>query len=142
MTANGVCQRVAGVEAAEQIGRGERHGTILKENFNHVCLSTEVIGKDMVKKALAVGVAMKNEMIRYGGIAPAQWVLGRFPRDLARLLEEDEFGQLGVLCDHLDSTTEFGLRAKFRLASVTAFVRQACGRRYMRAMSSNSGPIL
>ena len=108
-----MCQRVAGVEAAEQIGRGERHGGILKENFNHVCLNTEVIGKDMVKKALAVCVAMKNEMIRYGGIAPAQWVLGRFfSQGPARLLEEDELGQLGVLCDHLDSTTEFGLRAK------------------------------
>eukprot|EP00974_Lingulodinium_polyedra_P033211 3194904-Lingulodinium_polyedra.AAC.1 len=85
---------------------------------------------------------MKNEMVRYGGIAPSQWVLGRFPRDATRMLEENEIGQLGAIREHMDSTTEFGLKAKFRLASMTAFVRQDCGRRYMRAMSRNAGPIL
>ncbi len=42
---SGVYQRVAGVEAAEQIGRGERHGGLFKIAFNQIVNAHQVTGK-------------------------------------------------------------------------------------------------
>ena len=56
------------------------------------------------------------------------------------MLEEDQLGQLGVLEHQTDSATEFGLRAKRRLESMKAFVRQDCSARLARARVRQSGP--
>ena len=61
---NGVYQRVAGVEAAEQIGRGERHGGIFKTNMYAVINAHQVTGKKQMKMAAAVCISGKNEMCR------------------------------------------------------------------------------
>ena len=79
--------------------------------------------------------------VRQGGIAPSQWVLGKFPRGVGHMLEEEELGQLGVLEHQTDSATEFGMRAKWRLESMKAFVRQDCSARLARARLRQSGPI-
>ena len=55
------------------------------------------------------------------------------------MLEEEELGPLGVLDRRTDSPTEFGLRARLRVESMTAFVRQDCSARLARARQS--GPI-
>ena len=57
------------------------------------------------------------------------------------MVEEEELGQLGVLEHQTDSATEFGLRAKWRLESMKAFVRQDCSARLARARLRQSGPI-
>ena len=57
------------------------------------------------------------------------------------MLEEEELGQLRVLLHQTDSATEFGLRAKWRLESTKAFVRQDCSARLTRARVRQSGPI-
>ena len=67
--------------------------------------------------------------------------LGKFPRGVGHMLEEEELGQLGVLEHQTDSATEFGLRAKWRLESMKAFVRQDCSARLARARLRQSGPI-
>ena len=141
LNANGVYIRVAGVEAAEMIGRGERHGGIFKENLSAVVSAHKVSGKHQMKIASTIVQNNKNETVRKGGIAPAQWVLGKYPRGVARLLEDEELGQLGALSGALDSTTEFGLRASYRATSAKHFAKQDCSRRYMRAATRNAGPI-
>ena len=50
-----------------------------------------------MKMAAATCVSVKNEFVRQGGIAPSQWVLGKFPGGVGHMLEEEELGQLGVL---------------------------------------------
>ena len=84
-----------------------------------------IVGKDDMKVAASVAIENKNNMMRKGGIAPAQWVLGKFPRGVGHLLEEEEWGQLGVIQNmstHMfDSTTEFGMRARYRLESMKHF---------------------
>jgi hypothetical protein len=137
----GVYQRVAGVEAAEQIGRGERHGGIFKENLAYVVNAHKVTGKRQMKLAAAQVIAAKNEMCRKGGISPSQWVLGKFPRGVASLLEEEEIGQLGALAGALDAETEFGLRAQYRNTSKKGFVKQDCSLRYQRATLRRANPI-
>ena len=57
----------------------------------------------------------KNDGLRVSGIAPSQWVIGKFPRRPGCLAEQEELGQLGVMQAQNESTTEFGLRAELRL---------------------------
>ena len=142
LAAAGVYQRVAGVEAHEQIGRGERHGGIFKENLSYVVKAHKIAGKTNMKIAAATVIANKNEMCRKGGIAPSQWVLGKYPRGVANLLEGEELGQLGAISVAVDPGTEFGLRAQYRHTSKKGFVQQDCSQRYQRAMLRNQGPIL
>jgi hypothetical protein len=129
------------VEAAEQIGRGERHGGLFKENMAYVVNAHKVTGKAEMKMAAAVVISNKNELCRKGGIAPAQWVLGKYPRYMPSMLEEEELGQLGALDAALDPATEFGRRAQYRLTSKKGFVKQDCGSRYMRAQTRKAAPI-
>ena len=138
--AHGVFLRTAGVEAAEQIGRCERHGGIFKQNLSLVVTACGIEGKAAMKMAAATCVSAKNELVRQGGIAPSQWVLGKFPRRVGHMLEDEELGQLGVLEHQTDSATEFGMKAKWRLESMKAFVRQDCSFRLARARLQQSGP--
>ena len=57
------------------------------------------------------------------------------------MLEEEEHGQLGVLEHQTDSATEYGMRAKWRLESMKAFVQQYCPARLARARLRQPGPI-
>ena len=91
-----------------------------------------------MQMAAAVCVSAKNEMCRKGGKSLVQWVLGKYPRGVARLLEDEELGQLGALEGHVDSATEWGLRAQYRLTSMKHYVKQDCSRRYMKAMLISS----
>ena len=53
-------------------------------------------------------------------------------------MEEEELGQLGVLYDQADATTEWGLRASYRLTAMKTFVKIDCGRRYAAAILRKS----
>ena len=76
--------------APSQLGREERHGGILKENFKHFVKVHKIIGKKGMKMASSTAIESKNEMMREGGIAPCQCVIGTFPRGVGHLLEEEE----------------------------------------------------
>ena len=52
-----------------------------------------------------------------------------------------ELGQLGVVEQQTDSATEYGLRAKWRLESLKAFVSHDCSARFARPCLRQSGPI-
>ena len=65
-----------------------------------------------MKSMMHVAVEMKNDLMRKGGIAPSQWVIGKYPRRPGDLCEEEEWGQLGVMQAQLESETEFGIRAQ------------------------------
>ena len=41
-----------------------------------------------------------------------QWVLGRLPRGVGHVLDEEELGQLGVLAGMQDPSSAFGRRAE------------------------------
>ena len=87
-----------------------------------------------MKLAAVVTMEVKNEGMRRGGFAPAQWVLGKFPRRPGALADESEWGQLGVLSAQQQGGTEFGIRASLRLTAQKAFVHMDCGRRYAAAL--------
>ncbi|CAE7397392.1 unnamed protein product, partial [Symbiodinium necroappetens] len=97
LSSHGVQIRQAGLESPEHIGKCERHGGIIKRAFKRLVKDHNVVGKDDVKKAMLAAQVVKNEFIRVGGFSPTQWALGRLPRRVGHVLDEEELGQLGVL---------------------------------------------
>ena len=97
-----------------------------------------------MKLLLAVCLEIKNQQVRHGGITPAQWVLGKLPRGVGRILDEQEAGQLGALEARVDSTTAFGQAAALRLSAMKEFVRLDCGKRFAKTQLRKfvRGPIL
>ena len=124
LASHGVEIRQAGLESPEHIGRCERHGGIIKRAFERVVRENHVKGKDQVKEAMLECQTSKNEFIRVGGFSPSQWVLGRLPRGVGTLLDEEELGQLGVLSRRMDATTAFGRKAELRHSARKAFVKE------------------
>ena len=97
IAANGVLHRQAGLATPAHLGRAERHGGLIKRNLKRIIRDHHVVGKANIKLAAAEAQIAKNELVRHGGFAPVQWVLGRFPRVLGRTLDDEELGHLGVL---------------------------------------------
>jgi len=97
LCANGAYLRQAALEAPEHIGRGERHGGIMKSVMKTLIKPHHVIGKEQMKQVAVVANQVKNDTMRRGGFTPPQWVLGKYPRRPGSLAEENEWGQLGVL---------------------------------------------
>ena len=67
--------------------------------------------------AAAESLAEKNEYLRRGGFSPSQLVLGKSPRGVGHLLDDEEIGHLGVIEGMLDGETTFALRAQYRLTA-------------------------
>ena len=141
LVANGVVLRQGALETPEHIGRGERHGGILKQLMKKVIHQHHAIGKDQMKQVAAVCMEVKNDTVRKGGFTPSQWVLGRYPRRPGSLLEEDELAQLGVLQSQMDGTTAFGRKAEMRFTAQKCMVKMDCSRRYASAMLRNASHV-
>ena len=141
LKAAGVHIRFGGFESPETIGRGERHGGIIKTDMEKCVKVHEVIGKQKMKMAGAICQESKNTMMRKGGVSPYQWVLGINPRIPGLLTEDDEWGQLGVLEQNIDPSTAMGLRAQLRRTSRKNFVKIDCSRRYAASLLRKSVPL-
>ena len=76
---NGTYLRQAGLEAPEQIGRGERHGGIIKSAMKAVIKEHHVIGKDQMKQVAIIAMEGKSDNMTKGRLAPSQWVFGQVP---------------------------------------------------------------
>ncbi|CAE7834664.1 unnamed protein product [Symbiodinium sp. CCMP2592] len=138
---HGVQIRQAGLESPEHIGKCERHGGIIKRAFKRLVKDHNVVGKDDVKVAMLEAQVAKNEFMRVGGFSPTQWVLGRLPRGVGHVLDEEELGQLGVLSGRLDATTAFGRQAEFRHTARKAFVHEDCSRRVRKTVLRKAAPL-
>ena len=134
LAAHGCQIRQAGLESPEHIGRCERHGGIIKRAYRRIVRQHNLSGKAEVKEAMLEAQVSKNEFLRVGGFAPVQWVLGRLPRGVGHILDEEELGQLGVLAGMQDPSSAFGRRAEFRHTARKAYVKQDCSRRVRSAI--------
>ena len=141
LSQHGVVLRQAGLESPEHIGRCERHGGIIKRAYRRVCRQHHLQGKEQVKAAMTECQVAKNEFVRHGGFSPSQWVLGRQPRGIGHLLDEDELGQLGVLSGAMDPSTAFGRSIEYRHTARRAYVQADTSRRARAAVLRKSGPL-
>ena len=110
---NGVFQRQAALESPEMIGRGERHGGIIKRVMKRMVNAFQASEKYHMKLIGAIAQMEKNEAVKRGGFSPSQWVLGKAPRGVGHLLDEDELGHLGALhATEPDAAGDFAIRSK------------------------------
>ena len=85
-----------GVESPEQLGRTERHGGA----------ELQLTGREAIQHTLTPSVMTKNSLSRVRGFAPAQWVLGKLPREAASIMDEENWADLGSLIAAEDPTTQ------------------------------------
>ena len=111
---HGVLIRQAGVESPQQIGRVERHEGLFKAVLKRMVADHAVKGFDDMKVAIAKAVSTKNNLSRYGGFSPSQWVFGTLPRGPGHQFDEQEFADLGPLQGQLEPGTAFARRAELR----------------------------
>ena len=130
-----------GVESPEQLGRTERHGGLLKAMIVRVVAELQLTGKEAIQHTITQSVMTKNSLSRVRGFAPAQWVLGRLPREAASIMDEENWADLGSLTAAEDSSTEFGRIAKIREKARKAFIRADMSSRVRRAILRKSAPI-
>ena len=100
-----------------------------------------MLGEDQVRLAADVVNETRNNMSRYGGFAPIQWVLGKFPRAPGSQFDENEFANLGYLEAQQESGTEFALQCQYRLSAQEAFVHEDCGKRVGGALLRKAAPL-
>eukprot|EP00959_Pyramimonas_sp_CCMP1952_P162893 3405425-Pyramimonas_sp.AAC.1 len=60
-------------------------------------------------------------MSRVGGVAPAQWALGKMPRAPGSQFDDEEAFDLGVLAHVADGADEFSRQAAIRASARKAF---------------------
>ena len=86
-------------------------------------------------------ILKKNEAIRRVGFSPSQWVLGKLPRGAGRLLDEEEFANIGAVQGRVDPGTEFEMHNRYRMEARQHFIHEDCERRVASAMLRNAAPI-
>ena len=141
LSAHGVYLKQAALEAPEQIGTGERHGGLFKRVMKRVIKQNAIVGKERMKLAAAEVQNSKNEFVKIGGFSPHQWVLGKAPRGVGLMLDDEELGHLGTLENQLDPGLEFGLKSEYRTTARKAFVKEDCSRRVAAATLRKSAPL-
>ena len=129
------------MENAEQLGRTERHGGLLKAMVIRVIAELQLVGREAIQHVLTQSVMTKNRMSRVRGFAPSQWVLGKLPKEAISIMDEKNWADLGALTAAEDPTLEFGQIAKIREKARKAFVRADMSSRVRRAILRKSAPI-
>ena len=110
--------------------------------FRSIVKDFSPVGEQAVKEAMCEDVATKNEFIRRGGFSSQQWVLGKAPRGVGQILDEQELGDLGVLESQVGGAAQFGRRSDMRFAARKVFVHEDCSRRSRAAVLRKAAPIL
>ena len=141
MAARGVQVHHAPLETPEAIGRVERHGGVLKGMARKVVAQTQAVGWVDLQSVVDECCATKNHLLRTGGYSPAQWVLGKAPKGVPSLVDEEGWADLGSIQDSLDPESKFALQHQARAEAKKAFVHMDTSKRVQRALLRNAKPI-
>eukprot|EP00435_Cladocopium_sp_Y103_P048218 s2332_g14.t1 len=68
----------------------------------------------------------------------AQWVLGKEPRNMASVMSEEQFAELGAIEARHDPSSIFALQHMARIEAQKAYVHLDCSRRVQRALTRNA----
>ncbi|CAE7562382.1 RE1 [Symbiodinium sp. CCMP2592] len=140
LSSHGVLLRYIGVESPYQLGRGERHGGILKEVIKGIVTSRQLRGRQNMEFAVTEAVGIKNHKVNHNGFSPSQWVLGRNPPDLESLTTLFPEARLGVHQEILDGESAFAQQMMIRGAAKEAFAQVDSSQRIRAAMLRKSVP--
>ena len=90
----GVHCEFTSLEQHHHLGRCERAGGVWKEIWRRVCFDQQLLTEGDVEVGAAETNRSKNAMMRRGGFAPVQWVLGRDVRIPGSLIDPLEASRL------------------------------------------------
>ena len=144
---HGVEVRRTGVQAAHQLGTGERQGGILKEMMIRAIHSKQLHGAEMMTALCAESARTKNVMLNSSGYSPAQWVLGQTPDDATSLTQQHFDANLGAHQKLVDLEEEpptqetFMLQLLMRQAAKEAFVHVDSCNKVRKALLRKSVPM-
>ena len=141
MSSHGTQVHHAPLETPEAIGRVERHGGVVKGMARKVIAQTQAAGRASVQSVLDERCATKNSLLRHGGYSPSQWVLGKAPRGVPSLMDEEGHADLGSTQDTIDPESRFALQHQARAEAKKALVRMDTSKRVQRALLRNAKPI-
>ena len=135
MAAHGVQVHHAPLETLEAIGRVERHGGVLKGMAGKVVAQTQAVSWVDLES-----VVDECYLPRTGGYSPAQWVLGKAPKGVPSLVDEEGWADLGT--QSLSSRRRLYIWTPVKGSSVHFSVTPSqCHRRTPSATSSRLGVI-
>ena len=141
MSSHGVQVHHAPLETPEAIGRVERHGGVIKGMARKVISQTQAVALASVQSVLDGCCTTKNSLLRHGGYSPAQWVLGKAPKGVPSLMDEEGHADLGAIQDAIDPESRFALQHQARAEAKKAFVHMDTSKRVQRALLRNAKPI-
>ena len=129
-------------EAPYQIGRTERQGGILKEIIKSAVEEQQIVGVQDMKMLVMECTMVKNARLNHHGFSPAQWVLGKLPREVTSLTsEEATAGNLGVQEDVMESEDIFAKQLMIRQFAKMAYGKVDSSRRIRAALLRKSVPL-
>ena len=140
MSSHGVQVHHAPLETPEAIGRVERHGGVIKGMARKVVSQTQAVGRSSVQSVLDECCTTKNSLLRHGGYSPYQWVLGKAPRGVPSLMDEEGHADLGAIQDTIDPESRFALQHQARAEAKKACVHMDTSKRVQRALKRELRP--
>ena len=139
---HGIRLRYAGLEAPHQIGRTERQGGILKDIIKSAVEEQQVIGVQDMKMLVMECTMVKNSRLNHHGFSPAQWVLGKLPREVTSLTSEEATAvNVGVQEDVMESEDIFARQLMIRQSAKMAYGKVDSSRRIRAALLRKSVPL-
>ena len=140
LRSRGVELRYTGLEAGHHLGRGERQGGLMKSMMKHIIHERQLRGRQSIEFVVSETAEVKNSRLHVGGFAPAQWVLGRLPKDLDSLTALGAEHRLGTHQEILDGTSSFAHRMEIRMAAKQAFTFHDSAQRLRASMLRKATP--
>ena len=140
LRSRGVELRYTGLEAGHHLGRGERQGGLMKSMLKHIIHERQLRGRQSIEFVVSETAEVKNSRLHVGGFAPAQWLLGRLPKDLDSLTTLGAEHRLGTHQEILDGTSSFAHRMEIRMAAKQAFTFHDSAQRLRASMLRKATP--
>ena len=75
-------------------------------------------------------------------LAPSQWVLGKSPRAVGDISDTDEWADIGLQQEKVDSHSAFNRLARIRVACKEAHAKLDCSRKLAAVALRKAAPIL
>ena len=137
----GVHCEFTSLEQHHHLGRCERAGGVWKEIWRRVCFDQQLMSEGDVDVGTAQTNAAKNSMMRRGGFAPVQWVLGRDVRIPGSLVDPLEASRLETHEAILTPGSSIAKQVALRDAARKAYIEVDSDDRIRRALLARSRPM-
>ena len=122
------------------LGKVERRGGLAKAVIRKTVAGVRTVGPEALRSVIQECIAVKNSTMNVSGFSPAQWVLGRNPREPGTLTDEDAWNDIGAMEGKFNGSDAFAVRQKSSIEAKKAMVKLDTSRRIQKALTKNASP--